>query len=243
MKTYWDYTEKERAALSVDDVRRLLDFELMNQGVLKVEAPKLEPIAEVTLPKTRLYAIKHESGRYGGAVKLDILFPSLESAEAFLRLAPAVRCHDYESDANFAKPMLTASIEPEDAAQEQDVMNALAVLRENKAAKERNEKAGREYEENVRAMEKAGKGIWDDWHAQHAAQSRCQKVMDTLAEYLRLTEGDRTTALKFLGKAFSQAETKAASEWFGVPLEVPPGVEPAPKAAPLPVSGVVDIPF
>lgn len=246
MKTYWDYEERERAELSEEDVRKLLDFELMEKGVLQVTAPKLEPLVEVALPKTRLCGIKHESGRYGGTVKLDVLFGSLEAAESFLRLAPLVRHHDYEAGASFSKPLFAAAIEPEDVAAEQDVMNAISVLRSNKAAKERNDKAALEYEAAVREMARAGQGVWDDWYACRANKARNQKVMDTLAEYERLA-GDRATARAFLGKVFKVAEILAAFEWFGRPPEpIPPPpatpVRPNESVEPMGSTGP-DLPF
>ena len=74
MKTYWDYTERERSEMTEDQVTALLDVELMSKGVLKVVAPILNKIEPVDLPTET----KYEAG--------GILFVTVEQAQAFLAL-------------------------------------------------------------------------------------------------------------------------------------------------------------
>ena len=47
MKTYWDYSEKERAKLTEEEIKELLDVELMTKGIKKITAPELKVIQEV----------------------------------------------------------------------------------------------------------------------------------------------------------------------------------------------------
>src|SRR5579859_586132 len=83
MKTYWDLSEKERAALSREDVERYIDAELMMKGVLKVTPLMLEPLPSAPEPTTTYYQVST-----GSVYTLDPLFRTAADAEAFLAMRP-----------------------------------------------------------------------------------------------------------------------------------------------------------
>jgi hypothetical protein len=213
MKTYWDHTEQERAGMSEEDVRKLLDFELMEKGVLRVAAPVIEDLVDVDLPKKTLYVVKHGSGHYGTEEKIGLFFSTLEQAQTFIDLKPMIRLHDYDTSKEYAKTMREPSIIREEAANEQDVLDNRSMLTANKERKQRNAKATQDYEVAARAMEKTLEGVWADWHACKAKASEAQKVIDTLDEYKRLTGGNTELAKTFLAKAFTPERLVAAEEW------------------------------
>lgn len=214
MKTYWDHTERERSEMTEEQVRDLLDLELMQQGVLKVLPPKVEELTPVVLPKERVFTIRHKD-LYGSGTELDVVFATIEHAEAFLRLAPKVRCYRYGVDAHVA-PLLDPSICPEDLPTKTTVEAKESVLRENTAKQQRNDAARREYDSAIAKIDKATEGIWNDWRACQAKRDRMQKIADTRAEYLRLTGGVGNLADIFLAKAFRSEELAEEREWSGL---------------------------
>ena len=213
MRTYWDHDTMERAELSEDDVRRLLDFELMEKGVLKL-APFTPATPEpVSLPKVRRFSVKHASGRYGGEETLDIVFATADDAEAFLRLAPMVRVSDYDTGATYVKPVVGGSIAPEDTSSETDVLNARSVLTANKQTEARNREAMRAHEEAAKKVHDATNGVWQDWREARFKRERARQILDTLTEYKALTGGNEATARAFLMKAFTADEVGEALAW------------------------------
>lgn len=231
MKRYWDLTEKERAELTREQVEEFTRYELMERGVLAVEPLLLEPEPEVELPGKRVYyrPSTRDSRRYA-CDEWELCFESPEQVEAFLALMPIrIRSHWFGGTiVNAAQPWPAdggafdvVHLAPEDAVQaaakEYETLNA--VRKRNVEAREAHEKA-------TRAQREALSEMWDDWHRCQAKHARFGRIINTWREYQELA-GDDTTARRFLGKVFSDAEVEDAAEWFGVEI---PSAEPAQDA-------------
>jgi len=82
MKTYWDLSEPERAAMTRDDVARYIDAELMLKGVLAVAPLTLVDETPPALATEPYYRVGDEY------TTLDVAFRSEADARAFLGLGP-----------------------------------------------------------------------------------------------------------------------------------------------------------
>ena len=205
MKTYWDYSEKERSEMTEDAVRGMLDMELMDRGVLKVVAPVLREIKPVNLPKRVFFEVG------------PVIFSTMEQAAAFIALEPMTESYKYEAgwENKFPKKMDDAPKQVS-LTDEQSILNAITVLASNKSAKEENEKATKIYEEAAKKMEKTIGGVWDDWFRCRQVASDHKKVIDTLETYKAMTNGDAALAEKFLEKVFDAGQIHDALVWFGL---------------------------
>lgn len=221
MKTYFDFEEKERAAMTEGEVSALLDAELMVNGVLKIERPAPHPIPDLpTLAQEQWFKV-------GG-----VYFRTAEQAQKFIELAP----HDdgYESevgyDVRFAKPYSGGwtlsgipTIEPTQLYRREDVIANSKILKQAKAAKEANEKAEQEYAKAAKAMSAVTDHVWSDWLALGQKRDRFTFVFETFDSYVKMAGGDEVVAGRFLLKAFSKDEIDEAASWTG--REIPSASE------------------
>jgi len=204
MKTYWDYTEKERSLLTEAEVTATLDVELMSRGVLKVAMPELRKIEEVKLDTVIYYEVN------------GIFFESAAKAQEMLALKPMCSSYDYYGagyDYQYAKP-LEGKIEEKKLYRQVDLQGLKLVLVKNKEAKDFNEKAKSEYEKAAKSMDAVLNGVWEDWYRCRELAAEHQKVMDTKKEYLALTDGNEEMATTFLKKLYACDKIQEAIEWF-----------------------------
>jgi DNA-directed RNA polymerase subunit N (RpoN/RPB10) len=206
MKTYWDYSEKERSEMTEEQVRSMLDVELMEKGVLKVEPPVLRPVENIEVARQTYF----EAG--------SILFKTAEEAHSFLALHPHKEGYDYSGagyDYKYAQP-LESEVRQVSMCIKQDVVNLSTTLAKNKEAKTWNEQAEQKYKKACEAQNKVLDGVWEDWYRCRDLTLQHKKVIDTRAEYLQLTNRDEALARTFLAKVFTEEEIKDAMEWFEV---------------------------
>lgn len=236
--TYWDLSDKERAALSSDDVQRYGDVELMAKGVLKLpELVVVDEPAEPELAKTRYYRVEQFP---------TVLFPTLEAAEAFRELAPRdldskYLNRNYSTSVQYARLREKLTVDTVEAAAEDDVRQHTAGLEKAAAAREANRKARQDYDEALRAQNNALEGLWEDWHRCRALAVEMERVRDTFQRYIAMTNGDKAMAARFLAKAFPESKLDEAAAWFDIEIpynvpdsefaEVPQAEQPAAPAA------------
>jgi hypothetical protein len=215
MNRYWDFTEKQRSEMTGDQVRAFLDVELMEKGVAKIATPELQPVQEVALPKASYYEIQRK-GEYS-TTGTGILFDTADKAAAFIALSPLWEESKYEfgSDKKYVQPGREMGMAVVSLPTEADVSNCAVVLKQNRSVEEANRKANSEYGTAITAVEEATKGVWDDWHDCREKATRCAKVKATREEYLKLCDGNVTTADAFLAKVFSVEAIAKADDWFG----------------------------
>jgi len=201
MKTYWDFNEKERAKLTEDEVTALLDVELMTKGVKKIVSPILKVIQEVVLPKETWFEVA------------GIFFKDAETAQKFLALEPKITNYDYACgyDYQYARK-IDQRIEQKQLYNQQDLLNLATILKQNKQAKEENEKLISDYDKNIKEQNSVLDEVWSDyWECKNRA-CELQKIIDTKAEYLKMTNNDQDLAISFLKKIYSEADIKEAFE-------------------------------
>lgn len=223
MKTYWDHTEAERAAMTSDQVTGWLKFELMEKGVEQVKAVNLdEPIAP-TVQRKKYYGISCR-GRYGSHEVQDVVFASIADAEAFLSLKPCLNHYEYEVGDSFkyARPLDEAKIVMLDLMTQTDFANLTSELKRHKAAVEDFAKRKEAHAQQVRAIEKATQGVWEDWHRCREQNEKYKKVIGTLNDYVAMCNADEATAIKYLLKLYKDWEIREAHNWMELPCPALP---------------------
>ena len=216
MQSYWDLSEKERAALNEGEVDALSSYELMNAGVLR--PPPLELVGEEPMPEADGVAYvltlgyqdrevawatpEEAAGSIEGALGKIVseVFGSYPDQIRVRRIGPIV-----DSDSEMVKRVPIYSDE-----QLSECRGAIEKAASAKAENERRRKADEEARE---AHRKALTGMWDDWHRCREEAQNVAAVLATLAEYEKLTEGDHDTAMVFLGKAYTETQIAEAIEW------------------------------
>jgi hypothetical protein len=223
MKTYWDLSEPERAALSRDEVERYGDAELMTAGVLK---PTPAQIVAVSVPPvtTKTYFTLSTTGRYG-ATTCDVAFESREIAEEHLKHAVHVD-NDYDLGSNVAHPVYGPA-KSVDAVPEHEAARHRSAILEAKAAKEANEKEATRVSRERELAERALAGMWTDWHERREQDKAMRRVVDVYRSYVTTADGDAAVALKFLRKAFPDDTIRSAGEWCGEPALIASPVDKA----------------
>lgn len=60
-------------------------------------------------------------------------------------------------------------------------------------------------------MNEVLRGVWDDWNGCRDEEARLEKIRKTLADYERMTDGNKDMALGFLAKVFDVEDIKTAT--------------------------------
>jgi hypothetical protein len=134
---------------------------------------------------------------------VEIGFLSEENARAFLRLNPFILEHVYDLDRQVTRPLVDPKVEAIEVIQGDIADTTRAVLAERKRIQDANAKATKEHVEALDAAERATAEVWADWRRLRAREYEHGKVRATLAEYVKLTDGDEELAKRFLAKAYS----------------------------------------
>lgn len=216
MKTYWDFSEKERSELTQEQVSALLDVELMQHGVLKPVAPVLKPVPTNPAGAKKQFFTVNAKGKYGSNECLKVCFHDVESAQKFIELRPVLQDYDYEvgSDFEYAIPLSDANIETVELYDINQINAFRSELKRRKALSEENERLTSEFKKACDKSEKVTDGVWSNWYQCCAVKQKLEGIVSTFNDYTRLTEGDQNLALTFLKKLHAQEDIESAREWF-----------------------------
>lgn len=228
MKTYWDYSEQERAGLTEDQVKSLLDVELMTKGIKRPEPPVLADIPKSPLGERQKFYSLSAKGKYGSDEHFNICFPSIETAQRFGELCPLRRDYDYEvgSEFEYVTPVGEYKLEVVELYGLDQINTFRSELKNRKAKSESNQKASQAFADASKKADEVTKHVWDDWYRQRQTLTAMASVVKTYNEYVTLTGGDIGLALTFLGKAHDSGTIQEAMEWFpnSIPDSAPPQV-------------------
>lgn len=208
MQRYWDYSEKERAAMTEEQVEQLLGYELMERGVLKVDPPAIQTMLPVDMPKRRVFSLA-ETDQYGNAKPIGISFDTIGQAEACLAAVPMMRVHEWNVEQHVA-PIKGITVIAEELPDTAAVLAAKATTDDNRRRKNENDEAQRQYEAAVKKVSDATSDVWSDWHDCRRKADEAKKIRDTFDEYKRMTGGNEEMARAFLAKAFDASEIEEA---------------------------------
>lgn len=221
MKTYWDFTEQERAALTDEQVRELCKLELMGEGIIPPSYPGPAPERPVVdEPKVTVYQVTWKAGY----TTESLCFEDREQALEAMKLRPVNIDHDYTADVDSLRPLSESSMGEREVYKVFDKESYSSQLNEYRSAKERHDKEVAEYNDDKKAADRCCEGLWEDYHEQCATLRKAKRVAERFAEYVQTCDGDRRIAAKFLEKAFEPEEIQQANEWAdaGAPVVVEP---------------------
>ena len=212
---YWDLSPRDRANLTRDEVEKFIDYELMQKGVLRVEAPTLEPVPEVTFAKRRYYKATASSiGSYGSD---SPIFPTIEQAEAFAALTPLVEVGAYLGDGRHSYVTPTeVTISPVEMMDAETYHAVAAALARQASIIKKNKEERDEFEKAAKAQDEALRDLWEDWERQRDFDYTFSRVIETWKKYLELSKGDAEIAAGFLTKVHGHEQIREAFEWFGL---------------------------
>lgn len=201
MKTYWDHSEKERAKLTEDEVRNLLDVELMTKGVKKINAPILKLIQKVSIASEIWFEV-------GG-----ISFKEAETAQKFIALDPRKATYDYGCGYEYQyAEQIEQKIEQKKLYSHQELLNLTTVLKQNKQAKDENDRLLADYDKAYKEQNLILDEVWTDYWKCKDRAYELEKILETNDEYLKMTDNDKELALAFLKKIYSEEDIKEAFE-------------------------------
>lgn len=236
MKTFWHLSEKERAGLSSEDVTAYEAIELMAAGVLPPEPLKLDPEPDCREPMTYTVYRLRSDGLF-----LDCAFATFDAAQSFLALNPVKVGHsylggDYCNSVDYTKALEKTEIVAVELTTEDLFRVARADLEKRSAVRSENKKRKEAFDKANEGRRKALEGMWDDWYRCRGLEGKHRRVIETFDGYVKLAEGSRATAARFLLKAFNRQQVTEAAEWCGITIELPPelddaGPVPAPETS------------
>lgn len=220
MQTYFDLTEKERAALTREDVERYIDVELMRVGVLRVEPLMLEPEPE-----------EPEIPRHGFARVGDLAFNNVEDARSFLVLKPRKigRYYiggGYYNSVAYTDALDSTIVEVVELATKDGLEEVKVALDARGAVQAENRKRRDEHDKAMKAQNEALEGMWSDWYRCKREDGGHRKVVETFESYRKLADGDADMAARFLHKMFTRQAIEDAAEYCAVSI---PSVVDAPE--------------
>lgn len=228
-KTYWDLSEKERAALTADDVDRFVATELMRLGVLQVAPLKLEPEPVVIEPGRKTFYQIEVKAAYARE-RLPILFHSIDDAKAVLKLDPWLAKDeqlngDWSQRCEVARLLGSFALDPQvvmsEMLDEHDFAKTRADLEKRSAIRAANAKREEDWVKEKSKEDEALKGMWADWTRCRDLDAAHRRVSTTLDAYVTTAGGDREVAFRFLRKAFTDPQIVAAAEWCGFSAPAP----------------------
>ena len=210
MKRYWDHSEAERAALTEEQIARLLAYELMERGVLDVAPLRLTEAAPLQIPTRRVFVL-HEAASYsgGGTTPIGIGFETAEQAEVARSAIRFVRESAWNEPAH-VRAVRQIQIVAEDLPSEIAVAERKAALDEAQRVDRANAEERRRYEADCKKVSDETSDLRNDWRRCREAETRHQKIRATLADYLQMTDGNETLARGFLAKVFPPDEIAEA---------------------------------
>jgi hypothetical protein len=229
MTRYWNLTIRQRTELTEEQLQKLLQVELMENGIVPAIEPALQDVPVAEPPNTIGWRIG------------NVVFLEHASVEKFLQLAPCQA--DYEHRAGYENKVLKPYSQQVDMVQLYDepaMQRNLAALQEAHAAKTHNEKAMKEYRAACDANHNATRALMDDYADCKRQLAEAEQVVRTFDEYVELADGNYHSAARFLAAAYKGRDVVAAFELAGrvwqwdapdANHELPPA--PLPTAAPL----------
>lgn len=227
-KTYWDFEEKERAALTREEVERFLDAELMTKGVLKVEPLVLDVEPEIVEPEAATF---HQVG--------PVAFATVAGADAFLKLG-AVTIETkylgggYRNTVSVAEPIERQAVEKR-LVTANEYASRKGDLDRRQSARDANAKRSEEHQRATKEQDKVLAGVWEDWYRCRNVDETHRKVVTTFENYVKTAGGDKLTAARFLGKVFTFEQIDEARKWTGAAIpdaDYPATIEAKPGPVP-----------
>lgn len=216
---YWDYTPRQRALMSRDEVAQFIDFELMRKGVIKVETPILREVPDVEIKTTTFYSVGYNR-IYSWEDFIIVSTPEEAQTILGMKLFTKDSSYDCGHSRYYAKRADEAAVKPIELMTQEDFTAASKILKEQAAAISFNDTVQKEYDKNAKAMDEATSGMFDDWTEQQLEERKAQTILSTWKRYLGMCKGQWEIAAEFLVKAHTREDIQKAIDWLGEAWDV-----------------------
>ena len=214
MNRYWDLSEKERSALTDEDMRLHEKLELMEAGIVDVEPPQPPQYADVSVPTKQYYRVGWESDRYNSNHAIDCMFETKEQAEALVALKPIEIASSYGSSPDVARWPKRYYVQTSNLASREDSDKLRPEIDENDKLKTEYDSELSKFNKHVGMKSDALAKMRQDRRSCYHAAQRMKKIRSTLEDYISTCDGDANMANKFLSKAFDAEEIEEMRKWF-----------------------------
>jgi len=207
MQTYWNLTDRERAALLPEQIEHYLAVERMRAGAVRpLEPTTAEPGPEPVIDKEEFWAVKL------GYTTLALFELASEAAQV-VDMGPLVEESRYSGVGVEHARRGALTVERVELPSERTAKVHAVEVKEWRAAKEAHEKAWKTFGEELEAYEKVGRELLDDLARVAELDALYRKIMRTWDEYLATAGGDERVAWQFLCKAYHEADALVAFSW------------------------------
>ena len=211
MQTYWDLKEKDRAALTEDQLQEYLDKELMTKGQLKPAEPKLQEVNELKIAKKLLFVVRTKNEL------TPIGFETTEGAQAFIDLKPVAFNSTYDLGDRTEYPVpFDKMIRQEEYPSLEDLEAAKVELEREKLKRNSNKRILTEYHKAKEKVDEILIKIYKDRDDCLDMKRLVEKIEMTMVEYMFMAKDNKETAVNFLLKAFERHEVEMAEDWLDV---------------------------
>lgn len=209
MKRYNEMSREELVALTDDQVRKLIEIEVMVAGIKPVDPP-IEP----TLESEGITAnvIGYKVG--------DLIFLDEKDARIVADLPAMKTAYSYHISYKYCwLEKMDARIEKVAFYRQDDVMRIATVLKENESRREIYNRQKQTYEEFLRQITGLSDAVWQAFREALDRQRAIDGGKRAYQKYLSLADGDHQVAQKFFRDAF-----KDDAELVGIVItaELPP---------------------
>lgn len=218
MKDFEDLTDREVAELTEEELQAYQKMALMEAGCVIPPAPKAPDLVE---PKAALrqkvyYQVQAGKGSYKSVIA-GAVFETLEQAQAFINLKPFDSDYDYRVGHQYkhAEPLKDPVIEPVTLYEKEDIDKIKPILVSNETKRKEHAEEVQERDKAVESAARITEWITNKWLECRQNQRHYTAVLATFAEYLAMTENDKSVATRFLVKAYGQETLRTVVEWFG----------------------------
>lgn len=210
MKSYWDLSNRERLALTEDELNNVwLKREAATQGLLvpkEPDLPDLPPHPKATPPEEKtMFIVEVGYGGNDSYTRDDFhcMFETLKQAESFIKLNPYGKSSFYDENSRYlatAKPVGKFNIQTVTVVDEEAATKYRDVMHEYVAAKNHNESVMRDYKKKVDAITSATTKVRDNWLKLKEHYRKLEEVIENLDGFVEIAEGDTNMAIKFMIK-------------------------------------------
>ena len=214
MRRYWDLSEKERSALTDEQMAGMEKIELMEEGIVPVAAPDAPVYADVSVPQRQYYRVGFESSRYSNQRVMGCAFETKEQAEQVIALKPIEVETSYDRSPDVAAWPTRYYVQTVNLATREDCDRVRPELGENKKIQNVWETDRQEYTEYTEKRSKALEKMRQDRRDCQGHAAHMERIRNTWDDYVKTCDGDEETARKFLAKAFPELHIASMHEWF-----------------------------
>ena len=198
MKRYTDLTHEELIVLKDEDIERLIDIEIANEGIMPVACPVVPSLESEGIVKSE---IAYEVG--------GILLKNEEDALTVSRMEQFNTSYDYQAGGynyQWLDPVTERTITKKNFYRQTDIVRIKELLQRNKSKREEYDKLKNEYDKFLTVTGKIRDAVYSFWREALNLQQEIDEAKAVLEKYRGLSDGDETVAINFFKNTYKTRE-------------------------------------